>query len=139
MCLNGVRILGRWCSTPFTEANETLDSVPIGYVLYSRPVCSTRHITLTHVTQGPSPPPSKSRLRIPPGPPLDKRPEPNPPPVPARSFHPLPLPPFRICLVPRLPSTVGGSEPSLAARFQRALTNTSLSALGYAQLGALAN
>ena len=26
---NSVRIVGRFCSTPFTEAKETLDSVPI--------------------------------------------------------------------------------------------------------------
>ena len=28
-CPEGVRILGRWCSIPCTEAQETLDSVPI--------------------------------------------------------------------------------------------------------------
>ena len=27
-CPNGIRIVGEWCSTPCTEAKETLDSVP---------------------------------------------------------------------------------------------------------------
>ena len=28
-CPNGVRIVGRWCSTPCTEAKETLAYIPI--------------------------------------------------------------------------------------------------------------
>ena len=28
LCTNGMLIVGRWCSTPFTEAKETLDYVP---------------------------------------------------------------------------------------------------------------
>ena len=27
-CPNGIRIVGWWCSTPCTDAKETLDSVP---------------------------------------------------------------------------------------------------------------
>ena len=53
MCPDGVRIVGRWCSTPCTEAKETLDSVPIELRFYSRPVCSTCHINFTHVTPPP--------------------------------------------------------------------------------------
>ena len=28
-CTDGVRIVGRWCSTPFREAKDKPDSVPI--------------------------------------------------------------------------------------------------------------
>ena len=40
-CTDGVRVVGRWCSTPWTEAKYTLDSVPIwfGVLLCTRCSC----------------------------------------------------------------------------------------------------
>ena len=55
ICINSMHIVGQWCTTPYTESKETLDSVPIELRFYSRPVCSSFHITLTHMTRRPPP------------------------------------------------------------------------------------
>ena len=41
-CIQGVQILGKWCSTLCTEAKETLDSVPIwfSFLLYIHCCCN---------------------------------------------------------------------------------------------------
>ena len=80
--------------------------------------------TLLFSIQPDAPPsPSMSRLSTLYWLPPEKRPEPPPPPLPTRSYSPLPSPPLRICSVPRSPTTVGNSEPSLTARLRRAPTN----------------
>ena len=40
-CTDGVRIVGRWCSTPYKESKETLDSIPIWFIalLFTRCHC----------------------------------------------------------------------------------------------------
>ena len=89
-CHDGVHMVWRWCYTTYTETKDELDSVSFGHVFYYRPFCITHQITLPHVTRCPPPPSSKSRLRIPPGFPPEKRPDPPPSRFTARSLYPLP-------------------------------------------------
>ena len=101
-CPRRMHILGRWCSTPCTEVNEILESVPIwlSLILLIRCCCPSSG----GISYYPPPPHSSSR-----------RLEPLLPPLTAHSCSPLPSPPLRLCLASRLLSTVIKSETSLAA------------------------
>ena len=83
----------------------------------------------------PPPPPSKSHLRIPSFPQANQ-PYPPPPTLSARSRSTLPSPPLQLCLVTRLPATVGDSEPSLTSHLRLDPANDWMAASNSALPGA---